>query len=160
MEDTINKFSPNIAFKAKLLTLNRYGLTDSSNIMQQVLNQRLKYYYNIEIKNFVFIEINHSQVYSYTTNEGLSETFYAVGCSYFLAYNLHEAKFYRLFGFDISDYSEFKETVSELKFQNFDLYSDLLNYLSDIYSTCQNKKKIYKCDCNCQDDSANGLKVY
>ena len=75
--------SVDIEFKAKLLTVSRYGVSAKELISNDVENQKI-IYLKSEYKNFIFLKIKFEQPYRLDDD---SEKISFGHCNYYLSYN-------------------------------------------------------------------------
>jgi len=106
--------SASIIFKAKLLTLDKEGISDVAGILNSV-NKNKANFLKTKYDSFIFISVNDKEPYRgwYDSNSG---------CKYYLAFNKKSAKFYRLGGFDVVDIDDF---IKDLEEQEVIIFRDL-----------------------------------
>ena len=109
-----------VLFKAKLLTISRFGLADEKTTLKDITEQEAVLLYSPS-ENLLLIRVDYSQ------SDLLGE------CSYYLAFNKTTSTFYRLGGFDTLDLSDFFEDLTPDDYQIYDL--DFLEE-SEIDFTC------------------------
>jgi len=139
--------SNDICFKAKLLTTSPYGLLKKENVLTEIENQKSTIYKYPYCDSILFIVIGHSQSNSYMTDSTTVTGYYSFGCRYMLAYDLSIHRFYKLNGFENSDYLEFvKDNESNFKL----IQSELLKGFKEMYklSLKSSKKENNKCSCH------------
>ncbi|WP_108803801.1 hypothetical protein [Aquimarina sp. Aq107] len=107
--------STSLVFKAKLLTVDLTGIDNKESILNHLENKREHYFLKTKYSSFVFIKIvsKKPDVGWYRNKKG---------CSFYLAFNLLNTRFYRLGGFDIIDIDNF---IKDLKEQEIILFKDL-----------------------------------
>lgn len=130
-----------IAFKAKLLTTSRLGVTDSLTMLRSIQGQQLEYLYS-PIPDVILMKVKFDQKY-FTVRDGYIEL---IGtCYYYLAFNVANNKFYRLGGFEALDIEEFFSEVQSIEEALIDTnhYSgtDVDFYCLLEYSQLSKKKK-------------------
>ena len=103
-QESISKIdSATVAFKAKLFTVSKYGISPKDSVLSFIENQKL-IFLKTSYKNFIFMKIEFSQPYKLSNG---SETILLGKCNYYLAYNISASKYYRLGGFDNVDIDDF-----------------------------------------------------
>lgn len=113
----------NIAFKAKLLTLSRVGVTDSISILNNVLSQDVHFIPN-RSENIILLKIKFDQEYYLGSSKSRKGWFGS--CNFYLAYNDITKDFYRLGGFDSEDIDAFFVDIQTSK-SKLDTYDFLFN---------------------------------
>jgi len=111
----------NIEQKAKLLTVSEYGITNSEIILEEVLNQDLKYI-DFGYENFLFMEItlNQSHWYGYG-KQGIAENLY---CERLVVYNKKNHRFYRIFRDNYNDVHELVNDIYSYELQPLSFISN------------------------------------
>lgn len=118
--------SISIAFKAKILTINKQGISNIKNILDQVDNKEIKFL-KTKYVDFIFMKVKFSDS-DYSGEVYLKQKFDSIGrtlfgdCSYYLAFNKKSARYYRLGGFDIIDIDSF---IDDLEEQEVFIFKDL-----------------------------------
>lgn len=124
-----------IVFKAKVLTLSRYGTEDSSSVLNSVLSQEAETVPTI-FSDYIVINIinNQNQPVKVKNNKGREVNRFCgenTTCNFVIIYSCITYRFYLIKGFDIC---EVKELDSEIKNQSIlkslhtpSLIYDLLN---------------------------------
>lgn len=98
----------NVVFKAKLMTMYRQGVTDSTLILETVLSQKVEFIENPSEK-ITLMKIPFSQTI-YRNSKYTSSPFFGA-CSYYIAFSTKRDKFYRIGGFDTNDVVEFIDDI-------------------------------------------------
>lgn len=147
-----------IAFKAKLFTLSEYGISDEEKIINDIENQNA-FFLKTMYKHFLFIKIEFSQPYRIFENG--TRTLFR-NCNYYIAYNINDAKFYRLGGFNSIDIDSFIKDLEQIEISIFlDISEgkeiDEINIycLYDYFKMNPKKrfKKGFSCLCNCEEET-------
>lgn len=152
-----------IKFKANLFTLSEFGIASKEQILSDIENQEvsfLKTFY----KEFYFLKVKFSQPYRRSNK---SITTLIRNCTYYLAFNNRDKKFYRLGGFDMIDIDEFIEDLEDVEvlLTNFngneieEIDIDCL-YKYHKLSKKQRLKKGFKCFKNCRQDTKTAYIEY
>jgi len=146
--------SVDIEFKAKLLTVSRYGVSAKELISNDVENQKI-IYLKSEYKNFIFLKIKFEQPYRLDDD---SEKISFGHCNYYLSYNKKNKIFYRLGGFDYLDIDEFFQDLKKIEVTDFIGYSEVIgeidiNCLYKFYKMNSRKRGKNKslCFLNCNE---------
>ncbi len=104
--------SDDISFKAKLLTVSRFGIASPETIIGDVNAQKLTFL-TPDTSRIVIMKIEFGQHYF----RGEKNLTTVLGqCFYYVAYNREQYKLYRLGGFDASDAKEFFEDIKAHEF--------------------------------------------
>ena len=147
----------NIAFKAKLMTMFRTGVNDSTSLVKKIQSQKIEFVENPS-KSIILMKIIFNQNVILSKNEG--RTVFG-SCNYYIAFNNSNSKFYRIGGFDNNDVIEFIEDMGTysskmdeaLLFYNLNnVYGDFDMECISIYSELserKRKKRGYKCFKKC-----------
>lgn len=158
MAQQVKVDSANIAFKAKLMTMYRQGITDSTKLIKTIQSQKIEFTKNTS-ENIVLMKIYFDQiVYS---KDNTTHSWFG-NCNYYLAYNLKKEKFYRIGGFDSNDVVEFIDDIQEYSFSTEDeLFLFNLETFGDFDMSClmsyyymsekKRKRKGYKCFDRCSE---------
>jgi len=153
--------SATIAFKAKLLTINRQGISDVEGMLNQINQKKVKFL-NTKYEDFIFLKIDFTDTFYegkiyLNHNDSVGRTLFG-SCFYYLAFNKKNAKFYRLGGFDIVDIDDF---IRDLEEQEVIIFKDLeggneiegmdINCLYNYYQMKPKKRlrKGYSCFSKC-----------
>lgn len=146
MAQQVKVDSANIAFKAKLMTMYRQGITDSTKLIKTIQSQKIEFTKNTS-ENIVLMKIYFDQiVYS---KDNTTHSWFG-NCNYYLAYNLKKEKFYRIGGFDSNDVVEFIDDIQEYSFStedelflfNLETFGDFdMSCLMSYYYMSEKKKK-------------------
>lgn len=97
----------NIAYKAKLMTMYRQGIADSTELIKTIQAQEIEFIKNPSKKIFL-MKIGFSQTIH--NIDGTVKPFFG-SCYYYVAYSQKKNKFYRLGGFDTNDVVEFIDDI-------------------------------------------------
>ncbi|HRJ31910.1 MAG TPA: hypothetical protein PLV21_00065 [Cyclobacteriaceae bacterium] len=105
-----------VVYKAKLLTISRFGITDSISTLNTIQSQS-SHLLKSNSSEFIFIKIKFDQPYDIllkqdSSNRGFS---WFGHCYYYLAFSSSKGKYYRLGGFDVSDTKDFLKDVKEIE---------------------------------------------
>lgn len=158
----------NIAFKAKLLTLDRKGLLDKDAQIKDIVNQKLDFIEYKKSNNWIFMRIKFNQKYGNYFQDKDGAVLWLGECYFYLAFKREEAVFYRLGGFDKLDVENF---VKDLK-EDIIEYDDILtneslnniipiNCIEKYVKTKGKKKKTeYKCFNQCSEILRTTMSVY
>ncbi len=160
------KDTADIAFKAKLLTLNRHGVLDEDRLLEDIKKQKLEFIEYNDSSNWVFMKITFDQKYG--DHYDNSYVIWLGGCYFYIAYRKEKSKFYRLGGFDALDLDDFISDIhNDIEYIDF-LYNEELNKEIPIdciesYVKKSKKKRLkhgYKCFQKCSDTLTTTLIVY
>lgn len=143
-----------VGFKAKLLTLSRFGLLDSKMLLDELENQKVDFIH--DTSEILILKVYSSKKFFLGTNQHYVD--WIGDCNFFLAYNRRNYTFYRLGGFQTLDLRSFFEDmnssdlISILESQTVNLHLDIPCLLK-----CSKKSKSntgYECKCNviCSDE--------
>ena len=142
-----------VLFKAKLLTISKYGIANREKIINYVDSQNA-IFLNDPFDSFMFIKVDFGQ--PYTLSDG--SIVLALGdCSYYIAYSIFDNRFYRLGGFEFNDIDEFIKDliISEAYFGSQEDMDEEINlacmYENYMKNKVKNKKKPYTCFDNCSE---------
>lgn len=156
--------SATIAYKAKLLTVFRKGLSDSTSLINDLQKQELKFLPS-PFPDFIFMKIHFNQKY----NKGRMRSVLFGSCSYYLAYNTKNYTFYRLGGFSSIDidalFNENKRFATDIILH----YASDLDYVHEINFLClltyfqaskvKRARKGYSCLNSCEDEISEYLYI-
>lgn len=141
-----------ISFKAKLLTVSEYGISNKSQILKDIENQKIKFL-KTQYENFIFMKVDFAQPYRLPENH--TQTLKR-DCSYYIAFNVLNSIFYKLGGFDTIDIDSFfkdLEAVENVIFKDIAEGNEIEGI--DIYCLHEyykmNKKKRLKKGFRCLD---------
>lgn len=148
-QDIDEQDSLKIIFKAKLLTVSEYGIAGKKTILEDIERQNARYLKTI-YENFLFIRIDFNQPY-----RQLDHNIYTLNrdCSYYIAFNKKDAKYYRLGGFEIVDSKDFFE---DLELREGIIFNDIpgneveeidMHCLYDYNELSEKKKRSKNFDC-------------
>ncbi|WP_250433666.1 hypothetical protein [Hanstruepera flava] len=150
------KDSVKILFKAKLLTTSEYGIgLDIKQIINDVENQNALFLKTL-YSSFLFIEVEFNQPYRIINGDIVT---FSRECSYYLAFNIINSRFYRIGGFDTIDIDTF---INDLNYQEDGIFKDVINkneiegidvrclYRYFTLSTKKRNKKGFECFDNCR----------
>lgn len=113
-----------IAFKAKLMTLDRKGYFAKEKQIKEIENQKLDFIDYKSSDNWIFMRIKYDQ--NYGNYDGDGYILRLGNCDFYLAFRKEGSVFYRLGGFDKLDLEDF---INDLK-------EDVIEY----YDVIDNKK--------------------
>lgn len=163
-QDMNEKDSLKIIFKAKLFTASEYGVADKSTIIEDIEGQNARYLKTV-YANFLFIRIDFNQPY-----RQLNQSIHTLNrdCSYYISFNVKDAKYYRLGGFEIIDTKDF---FKDLKLREKTIFNGLTgNEVEEIDIYClyeynelsEKKKQSGKFDCfiNCKEATETTVKIH
>ncbi len=103
------KDTADIAFKAKLLTIDRHGVLDQDKLLEDILKQKLEIIEHSDSSNWIFMKIKFDQKYGdYYDNSYVA---WLGECYFYIAYRKEKSKFYRLGGFDSLDLDDFVNDI-------------------------------------------------
>lgn len=154
-----------IAFKAKLLTVSEYGIADKNQVLKDVESQKITFL-KTKYENFIFMRVDFAQ--PYRLPEGRSQTLNR-DCSYYIAYNLTDCRYYKLGGFDSLDIDVF---FKELKLREGTVFKDIeegkeiegidVYCLHEYYLMSKKKrlKKGFTCLDNCSKKTETTIRSY
>lgn len=145
--------SLNIAFKAKLITISDYGISDKKEILNDLSIQELEFL-NTTYKNFIFMKIKFNQPY----RKIKSDTFLVMKeCYYYLGFNIKTSQYYRIGGFNFNSIDSLIIDIEthepdDFNFDNNPYIQEIdLNCLYEYHNTKPKKrlKKNISCFKNC-----------
>lgn len=161
--------STSIAFKAKLLSINKQGVSDIKSMLDQVDNKQIKFL-KTKYKYFEFLKIDFTDLYYeakvYINEEDLIGQALFGSCSYYLAFNKVNAKYYKLGGFNDLDIDEFFYDLEDLEIfifkdleggnevEGIDMYC-LYNYYN--LKPKRRLKKGYNCFSKCSEEMSTEM---
>ncbi|WP_440068931.1 hypothetical protein [Tenacibaculum discolor] len=143
-----------IAFKAKLFTVSEYGVDKKDIILTDIENQKLDFL-KTKYKKFVFMRIKFSQPYRIPKDR--EQTLNRV-CSYYLAFNTKDSRYYKLGGFsnlDIDAFFKDLEAVEDTIFGSIEEGQEVegidISCLFSYYELSKRKRlrKGFSCFDNC-----------
>lgn len=145
--------SLDVSFKAKLFTVSEYGVSNKNQILKDIDSQKVTFL-RTEYKNFLFMKIDFSQPYRFYNN---STRTLKKDCSYYIAFNIKDLKYYKLGGFDDLDIDsffkdlDFREGAYFLSLTGEDVEEINIYCLYEYYKMSKKKRlrKGYKCLTNC-----------
>jgi hypothetical protein len=143
--------SLSVLFKAKLFTVSEYGVSNKEQILKDIENQKGRFL-KTKYKNFMFIKIDFDQMY----RSGRYVISFNRPCSYYIAFNVVDSRYYRLGGFDNIDIDSFMKDLKRRETTVFDFdgneIEDMDIYCLDNYYSLSRKKRLKKgfnCFANC-----------
>ncbi len=138
-----------ILSRAKLLTTEKSGVMNSNIVVADVLTQKTEVYYAENQLDVLYIFINHGQKYYHDYSNGkIDYEHYSVGCVFLIVYNSIDNKFYKISGFEASEFDDFKHDIKKHLPSQTHKTRKILNQL----------KKAS--DCNCEYNESNRIYVY
>lgn len=157
--------SKDIAFKAKLLTLDRHGVLNEDKLLEDITNQKLEFIEYNDFSNWVFMKIDFNQIYgNYIDNNSI---LWLGNCSFYIAFRNENSKFYRLGGFDALDINDFiKDLRQDIEYipilsnENLNEIIDI-NCMESFFEMTEKKKfkKGYQCYSPCSEKLSTTLIV-
>lgn len=116
--------SVSIAFKAKLLCVNRNGVADIKTVLDQIDSKKVRFL-KTKYEEFLFLKIEFTDKVTYN-KAYLNQELMGVGlfgsCDYYLAFNKKNGNYYRLGGFECLDIDKF---IKDLTSQEFNIFKDI-----------------------------------
>ncbi|GAB5398565.1 MAG: hypothetical protein Aureis2KO_01500 [Aureisphaera sp.] len=149
------KDSTSILFKSKLLTVSEFGIGDKQQILNDLEGQKAQFLEN-KYENFVFVKVVFDQPYRLLNQNIVS---FNRNCSYYLAYNIIDSRYYRLGGFGELDIDSFfkdlklrETTIFKSHTSASDIEGINIYCLYDYYRMKDKKRmrKGYECFDNCK----------
>ena len=154
-----------IAFKAKLLTVSEFGVSNKNQILKDIENQKITFL-KTKYENFVFMKVDFNQPYRLPI--GRTQTLKR-DCSYYIGFNVLTSVFFRLGGFDTIDIDDFftslkanespifKDIEEGEEIQDIDVYC-----LYEYYQMSKKKrlKKCFNCMDNCSKKTETVIRTY
>lgn len=159
------KDTADVAFKAKLLTLDRHGILAEDKLLNDIKKQKLEFVEYNDSSNWIFIKIKFDQKYGgYIDNYSV---LWLGDCYFYLAFRKEKSKFYRLGGFDVLDVEDFvKDIQNDIEYldvlSNKKLNSEIPIDCIESYVEIPERKKLkkgYKCFKKCSDTLTTTLIV-
>lgn len=148
--------SINIAFKAKMLTISEYGIGSKEDVIRYAEKQELTFLKSV-YANFLFIKVDFSQPY---INSKGSERTLLRQCSYYLAYNTVDCRYYKLGGFSSIDIDVF---FKDLELREGDWFKTMDRHIEEIDIYCLEEyqswskrkryKKGFRCFSDCKEEA-------
>lgn len=149
--------STNILFKAKLFSISEYGIANKEEIMKDIEEQKAVFLETL-YEHFVFIRVDFSQPYRQLNHSILTLN---RECSYYLAFNVLDSRFYKLGGFGTVDIDDF---FNDLKLRELTVFKGIsgsevdgidIHCLYEYFelSKKKRKKKGYTCFDGCKNEN-------
>ena len=147
-----------VIFKAKLLTLSEYGLTDKKQLIEDIEGQNAKILKSV-YDGFIFVKVDFNQ--PFRAGEGVTKMMIR-NCSYYLAFNTYNYEFYKLGGSNEIDIDRFMPVllINEAPiFRDFENGNEIegidIFCLHEYYELKKKKrlKKGYHCLENCAEET-------
>lgn len=156
--------SVSIVFKAKLFTVSEYGIASKEDVIRFIQSQDL-IYLKSSYKNFIFMKIDFEQPYTLSNSRIQS---LLRNCSYYIAYNNIDSRFYKLGGFETQDIDAL---FNDLELRELDTFVSLNgNYVEDMNMYCmyeyfkmnkrKRKRKGYSCFTKCSEVTEEHVREY
>ena len=150
-----------VKFKASLFTVSEFGIASKEIILKDLENQKTNFL-ETKYKKFSFLKVEFSQPYR------MSDSNYVTlirDCTYYLAFNLEDKKFYKLGGFNTLDIDDFIKDLERLEIDN-NIPWDEKNIIKEIDINCLyeysllDKKKRLKSNFKCFENCSENTKTY
>jgi len=160
------KDTADIIFKAKLLTLDRHGVSDKAKLLEDILKQKLEIIEYSDSSNWIFMKIKFDQKYGGYIDK--HSVLWLGNCYFYLAFRKEKSKFYRLGGFDSLDLDDFVNDIqNDIEYfkilSNEKLNNDIpVNCIESYVELSKRKrlKKGYNCFQKCSDILTTTLIVH
>lgn len=154
-----------IGFKAKLFTVSEYGISNKNQILKDIEEQEITFL-KTQYENFIFMKVDFAQPYRLPQDH--TQTLKR-DCSYYIAFNTIDSRYYRLGGFDNLDIDSFfkdlelrestvfKDIAEGKEIEGIDVYC-----LHEYYKMNKKKrlKKGFKCLDNCSQKTETKIITY
>lgn len=156
----------NIIDKAKLMTLNRYGIISLDSTINMLIKQDFRVHKYDSNYRYLTLLIYNNQEYAvdYTPITFSRLRFENRNCEFVIVFSYIDERFYRIKGFDVCDFVELVHDVEKnLDIIELIFYSDRnderplidIDCYYDKYILKKRKYKKIDCDCKCSDRYSN-----